>query len=164
MIAYTGRLQKATLISVLTLSVSAAGLTFLQKQEGVELNAYKDAVGIPTICSGHTERVFLGSTATLAQCEELLKEDATYAGAGIKRYTTHKLTQAQYDALVSFVFNVGAGNYAKSTLLRKINAGDCKGAGTEFLRWDKAGGRRLAGLTKRRVAESQQFLKDCDVW
>lgn len=144
------------------LALSIAGTVFLQSQEGTVMTAYLDAVQVPTICTGSTKNVFIGQKATLQECEERLKDDTTYAGDAIKRYTYVRLSQDQYDALVSFVFNVGPGAYRKSTLLRKLNAGECKAAAQEFLRWDKAGGKRLKGLTRRRQAEKALFEKDCE--
>lgn len=144
------------------LALSVAGIVFIQDQEGTELNAYMDAVQVPTICTGSTRGVFIGQKATLAECEERLLADTTYAGAAIQKYTYVKLSQGQYDALVSFVFNVGPNAYRKSTLLKRLNAGQCFAAAKEFLRWDKAKGKRLRGLTRRRQAESEMFVKDCE--
>ena len=147
-----------------TMLPSQSGLDAIKKHEGVRHSAYLDAVGVPTICYGSTRKVYMGQRATPAECEERLLEDATYAGRGVAKGVKVKLTQGQYDALVSFVFNVGAGAFSKSTMLRYINANQCEAAGTEFLRWDRAGGKRLKGLTNRRARESAAWLEDCDVW
>lgn len=149
------------LLPVALLSLSAAGVGFIQSWEGTERVAYRDAVGIPTICTGSTRDVYLGQEATLAECEARLVEDTTYAGQAIKRCVTAKLSQGQYDAMVSLGFNIGGGALCGSTLVRKLNQGDCRGAGEQFLRWDYAGKQKLRGLTKRRAAESAQFIKDC---
>jgi lysozyme len=77
---------------------------------------------------------------------------------GVNKLVTYTINQNQFDALVDFSFNLGLGNLGSSTLLKKLNAGDIKGAAEEFLRWDKAGGKVLAGLTKRRKAERDLFL------
>lgn len=156
--------RSKSLVLAACLALSAAGIGFLQTEEGTKYNAYLDSAGVPTICTGSTKHVFLGQTATLAECEQRLVEDTTYAGAAVKRLVTHKLTQQQYDTLVSFTFNVGPGNLAKSTLLKRSNAGECSAAGQEFYRWDYAGGKRLKGLTKRRAREAQAWLEDCDAW
>ena len=146
----------------LVLALSVAGIVFIQKYEGTSLNAYLDVGQVPTICTGSTRNVFVGQKATLAECEERLREDTTYAGVAVQRYVQTKLSQGQYDALVSFVFNVGPGAFKKSTLLRKLNAGECHAAAREFLRWNKAQGKVYPGLTKRRAAEKEMFEKDCD--
>lgn len=145
------------------LVLSALGVGMIQRFEGTKYTAYLDSVNVPTICTGSTRKVFLGQTATPAECEERLQQDTSYAGKAIARCTAVKLTQEQYDALVSFAFNVGGGAYCKSTLARKLNAGDCYGAANEFQRWNRAGGRVLPGLTKRRAAEAALFRKGCDV-
>ena len=156
--------RNRTLALASALSISLAGIAFIQSEEGTEYEAYLDSVRVPTICTGSTKNVFLGQKATLQECEQRLQEDTTYAGKAVGRHVQRKLTQQQYDTLVSFVFNVGAGAFARSTMLRYINAGQCEAAGAEFLRWDKAGGKRLNGLTKRRARESAAWLEDCNVW
>ena len=143
------------------MSLSVAGVALIQNFEGTETVAYADAVGVPTICTGSTKGVYLGQTATLAECEERLSEDTSYAGEAIGRLVKVKLSQDQYDALVSLVFNIGPGAFARSTLLRRLNDGQCTVAGDEFLRWRYAAGKPLRGLLKRRQAERALFIKDC---
>lgn len=143
------------------LLLSLAGVAFIQTWEGTENTAYVDPVGIPTICTGSTRAVRIGQVATDDECRTRLILDTTYAGDALKRCVTAPVTQGQYDALVSLSFNIGGGAICRSTLVRKLNQGDCRGAGAEFLRWDWAGGSRLRGLTNRRKAESAAFLKDC---
>lgn len=143
------------------LVVSAAALSAIQLHEGVVQTAYLDPVGIPTICAGHTEGVFLGQQRTLKECEAMLKEDVSYAGKAVARCTKVDLTQEQYDALTSFVFNVGGSAYCTSTLVRKLNAGDCFGSASQFDRWVYAKGRKLTGLVKRRAAERMLFETGC---
>lgn len=143
------------------LILSIAGVSFIQQWEGTEQTAYLDSVGVPTICTGSTRNVFIGQKATLAECEKRLVEDTTYAGKAIARCTTAKLTQQQYDALVSFAFNVGGSAYCSSTMARKINNGDCFGAAKEFPRWSYAKGKKLRGLERRRIAEMNVFLTGC---
>lgn len=147
-----------------TLTPSLKALEEVKRHEGVRHSAYLDAVRVPTICYGSTSGVRMGDRATPAQCEYLLRKDATYAGAGVAKLVQVPLTQGQYDALVSFTFNLGETKLRKSTLLRKLNQGDCYGAAREFDRWVFAGGKRLAGLVKRRAAERSMFERDCDVW
>lgn len=143
---------------------SQSGLDNIKKHEGLRQSAYLDAVQVPTICYGSTRKVYIGQRATLRQCEELLRQDATYAGKGVAKGVHVRLTQGQYDALVSFVFNVGEPKFLRSTLLRKINAGDCRGAAREFDRWVYAGGKRLPGLVSRRTAERRAFEEGCKLW
>lgn len=143
---------------------SQRGLDSIKAHEGVRTVAYLDAVQVPTICWGSTRKVFIGQRATLAECEERLMQDATYAGRGVARGVKVKLTQEQYDALVSFVFNIGETKFYRSTLLRKLNAGDCIGAAKEFDRWVFAGRKRLKGLVTRRAAERKLFEGGCVSW
>lgn len=132
--------------------------------EGKENTAYLDPVRIPTICYGNTKNVRLGQTATDAECKALLKRDLTYAAVGIAKGVKVPITQGQYDALVSFVYNVGETQFYKSTLLKQINAGNCMQAGAEFRRWVYAGGKVLPGLIKRRADERLAFEEGCKVW
>lgn len=148
-------------IAVALLSISLAGITFVQTQEGTVPVAYLDSVAVPTICTGHTKGVTLGMKATPTECQVYLSEDLTVAGRAVGRLVKAPLTQKQYDALVSFTFNVGSGNLASSTLLKKLNRGDTCGAGREFYRWDHAGGKRLRGLTARRKLEAVPFIEEC---
>lgn len=148
-------------VAAALLSISVAGVTLIQNFEGTETTAYLDAVGVPTICTGSTRGVYLGQTATLSECEERLQEDTSYAGQGIARNVRVKLTQEQYDALVSLVFNIGPGAFSHSTLLKRLNAGRCREAADEFLRWRYASGKPLRGLLRRRQAERELFIKDC---
>jgi lysozyme len=147
-----------------TLVISAAGLAGITHYEGVERKVYLDPVAIPTVCVGHTATVTskdVGRTFTEAQCAELLKSDTAVAQAAVARLVKVQITQPQYDALVSFTFNVGVSALGSSTLLRKLNAGDCYGAAAEFPRWNKAKGRVLNGLTARRAWERSIFEPDC---
>jgi lysozyme len=90
--------------------------------------------------------------------EALLALDILRFQNGVLKLVTYPINGNQFDALVDFSFNLGLGNLGSSTLLKKLNAGDVKGASEEFLRWDKAGGKVLAGLTRRRKAERDLFL------
>lgn len=143
---------------------SPQGVELIKKSEGLELQAYPDAVQIPTICYGSTRGVKLGMSATLAECEERLVKDATYAGRALDRYVEVKISQRQYDALVSFVYNIGETQFRKSTLLKKLNSGECKAAAKEFDRWVYAKGKKLRGLVKRRADERNIFETDCVFW
>lgn len=142
------------------MKTSDAGLEFIKEHEGIELKAYPDpgTGGEPwTIGVGHTGGVSPGDTCTVEQAMEWLREDVAEAEQAIRQNVHVALNQDQFDALVSFIFNVGGGAFKNSTLLRKLNLGDYEGAENEFQRWNKAGGRVLAGLTKRRLAEEALF-------
>lgn len=142
------------------LAISSAGLAAVTQHEGVRFNAYLDIAGIPTICVGSTSNVTMGMRASQAECERRLRTDMNYAEHFVKRCTRVSITQNQYDALASLVFNIGGSAYCKSTLARKLNAQDYTGAASEFPRWSYAGGKYSAGLSKRRLAEQAIFLKE----
>lgn len=141
--------------------ISEAGYVIIRKYEGLRLVAYPDPAtgGVPwTIGYGHTKGVKKGDTCTQAQANQWLYEDAQEAWTAILKVVTVPLEQWELDALTSFVFNLGIGNFKSSTLLRKLNAGDKLGAADEFLRWNKAAGKVMSGLTKRRTEERLLFL------
>ncbi|MBL1266241.1 MAG: lysozyme [Halomonas sp.] len=138
------------------ISIATAVVSFY---EGYEPTAYRDPVGIPTICYGHTATVRMGQTLSQAKCTALLKQDLGDAFAVVDRRAQVALPAPTRAALASFVYNVGAGNFARSTLLRKLNAGDLRGACHELSRWVYAGGRRLNGLVKRRATERELCLE-----
>jgi lysozyme len=143
------------------LTISAAGIGGIVAHEGMVREVYLDPIGIPTVCAGHIQSVKLsdvGKKFSEETCNRLLLEDTADAQAGVKRLVKAPITQHQYDALVSFTFNVGTGALSRSTLLRKLNAGDECGAAAEFPKWDYAGGRKLRGLTLRRLDEQRTFL------
>ena len=140
---------------------SKNGLHLTEQFEGCKLNAYPDpgTGGAPwTIGYGHTgPDVHPGLTITQEQAEELLMQDTQKAAAAVNAKVTGDITQEEFDALVDFVFNCGAGNFAASTLLRKINAGDMEGAALEFEKWTHVDGKVMAGLVRRRQAETDLF-------
>ncbi len=148
-------------LAAAALSLSIAGAGALVAHEGMVKVAYKDPVGIVTVCAGHTATAKLGQVKTDAECAELLRKDVVHAEQAVKRLVKVPITQEQFDALASFVFNVGETSFAKSTLLKKINAQDCLGAGKEFDKWTYASGKQLPGLVKRRAAERKQWEKGC---
>ena len=140
-------------------SIAAAVVSFY---EGYEPTAYLDPVGIPTICYGHTATVKMGQTLSLEECAALLEADLGDAFATVDRRARVDLPPPTRAALASFVYNVGAGNFARSTLLRKLNRGDLRGACHELSRWVYAGGRKLNGLVKRRATERELCLVGLD--
>lgn len=137
--------------------ISETGLALIRQFEGLRLSAYRCPAGIPTIGYGTTAGVKMGDTITKERAEELLREDVKRFEAQVLRLVKVPLTQGQFDALVSFVYNLGAGNLSNSTLLRLLNAGDYKGAAAQFDRWVYASGKKLSGLVKRRAAERALF-------
>jgi lysozyme len=137
--------------------ISDKGLNLIKKFEGLRLKAYKCPAGKLSIGYGHTNNVRPDDVITEAQAVELLIRDVFDVEGVINRLVTKTLTQGQFDALCSFIFNLGAGNFQRSTLLRKINQGDFVGASREFSRWIYAGGKVLNGLKVRRQAEKDLF-------
>jgi lysozyme len=142
---------------------SKDGLHLTEQFEGCRLTAYPDpgTGGAPwTIGYGHTGAdVYQGMTITQEQAVELLEQDVKRAEADVNAKLTVEVTQDEFDALVDFAFNCGCGNLNGSTLLKKINDGDFEGAAAEFDKWDKAAGKPMAGLLRRRQAEELEFLK-----
>ncbi len=146
--------------------LSDDGAKFIARYEGFSPRLYDDPAGHCTIGYGHL--VHLGKTngsepkefregITKERGLELLKEDAASAAAAVKDGVKVRLNQQQFDSLVSFVFNLGAGNFQSSTLLKKLNAGDYSAVPSELNRWVNAGGKQLAGLVTRRKAEGSLF-------
>ena len=146
-------------ITIILCSVSAIGLGAIGVREGSVLKAYKDEGGVWTIGKGHTgSDVKEGMTITKAQEEALLKKDVAKHEAGIKKYITAELTQYEYDAIVSWTYNVGVGNLARSTLRKKFNAGDHAGGCREMLKWVYIKGKWSKGLYNRRMQEYRQCM------
>lgn len=137
--------------------ISQQGLDLIKSFEGLRLSAYKCPADVWTIGYGTTAGVKPGQAITKERAEELLREDVARFEAQVLRLVKVPLTQGQFDALTSFVYNLGAGNLSNSTLLRVLNAGDYSGAAAQFDRWDKAGGKVLPGLVRRRAAERALF-------
>lgn len=145
------------------MQASEKGIALIKKFEGCRLTAYQDSVGVWTIGYGWTNAVDgkpvrAGMTISQEVAERLLKTGLVGYESDVSKLVKVKLTQGQFDALVSFTYNLGARSLSTSTLLKKLNAGDYRGAADEFPRWNKAGGQVLAGLTRRREAERSLFL------
>ncbi|EOK5841644.1 lysozyme [Escherichia coli] len=145
------------------MQTSDKGIALIKKFEGCKLTAYQDSVGVWTIGYGWTQPVDgkpirAGMTIKQEAAERLLKTGLVSYESDVSRLVKVGLTQGQFDALVSFTYNLGARSLSTSTLLRKLNSGDYAGAADEFLRWNKAGGKVLNGLTRRREAERALFL------
>lgn len=132
----------------------------IKEFEGCKLKAYLCPAGVWTIGYGHTDGVKEGDEITQQEADRLLADDVHSFSAGVQRLVTSDINRNQLGALTSFAFNVGLGNLRHSTLLRLVNKGDFVGAANQFPRWNKAGGKVLTGLTRRREAERKLFLKE----
>ena len=137
-----------------TMNISAEGKALIKKFEGCKLEAYRCAAGVWTIGYGTIKNVERGQTITQQEADEMfnheMKEYETYVNTAV----TVPLSQNQFDALVSWVFNLGNGNLQASTMLKVINSGDHAGVPAQIKRWNKAGGKVLDGLIRRREAEA----------
>lgn len=138
----------------------AARSALTEACEGHPPAVYLDSVGVPTGGYGHTRGLTaddVGSPVSAEQADVWLQEDVKDCVTAVNQYVTVSLTQHQFDALVDFAFNLGAGSLEHSTLLAKLNAGDYAGADEEFAKWVKAGGHVLPGLVARRELEANWF-------
>jgi lysozyme len=142
---------------VILQSTSRRGIELIKEHEGLHLTAYLCPAGVPSIGWGHTRTAKMGQRITLEQAQKLLADDLAMAEGCVHRHVTAPLHQNQFDALVSFVFNVGCGALQRSTLLRHLNANRHDLAAKELTRWNRGGGRVLAGLVRRREAEQNLF-------
>ncbi|MBO8415062.1 MAG: lysozyme [Proteobacteria bacterium] len=150
------------------LTTSTNGLELIKHFEGFKATAYFCPAHKPTIGYGHTgndvtEADVNVKTITQAEAEALLRADLKIAENGVKSHCNVPLTQCQFDALVSFTYNLGAGNLKSSTLLKMLNASDFTGAEAQFPRWCKSGGKTVDGLLRRRHAEAALFAGN-DNW
>src|SRR6478609_4928710 len=146
------------------MKVSPNGLKEIKLHEGVRNTAYQDSVGVWTIGVGHTAARGApipkkGLTISDAEVDATLARDLVHFEEKVLGAVKVPLNQNQFDALVSLCFNIGEGAFAKSTLVRKLNAGDYQGAAEQFLVWNKAGGKTVQGLVNRRAKEKALFLK-----
>ena len=142
------------------MKLSQTGLDLIKSFEGLRLKAYSDIGGVPTIGYGTTgPDIKLGMTITQAQAEDLLRADVAAFERGVSDRVKVSINQNEFDALVSFSYNVGLGALQSSTLLRLLNDGaDRSIVANEFLRWNKVGSKPIEGLTRRRRAERDLFL------
>ena len=135
-------LKKLARVAVATLAISASGLGFISKEEGTVQRVYLDSIGLPTVCTGHMDRSMkVGTLYTPAQCAELLRTDVNSASYAVRKAIKVPLYQYEFDALVSFCFNVGNANCTTSTMFKLINQGSYHDAGLQFRRWRYADGR-----------------------
>ena len=139
------------------MKINEAGLNLIKDFEGCRLKAYLCPAGVWTIGYGHTQGVKPDMVINQLQAERFLRQDLKRFEDAVTSLVKVPITPNQFSALVSFTYNVGTGALYDSTLLRKLNKKDYKGAANEFLRWNKAGGKVLPGLTRRRLAEKDLF-------
>lgn len=142
--------------------ITHEGLNLIKRFEGFEPQIYLDAAGLPTIGYGHLlrpgEAEMFKNGISEAAGEALLIKDVLLAEQAVLRLIKVPLTNGQFDALVSFTFNLGSGALQRSTLRRKVNREEHEDAPAEFMRWVWAGGRKLKGLVRRREAEAALYI------
>lgn len=134
--------------------INSLGLALIKEAEGLRTAAYLDTGGVPTIGYGHTRGVRMGQTCTPEEAEVWLEADLADSENAVSRLVTVPLTDNEFAALVSFVFNVGAGQFEKSTLLRKLNAGGYASVPAQLSAWVFDNGRVIPGLKSRRAREA----------
>lgn len=134
------------------------GLALIKKFEGCELEAYQCSAGVWTIGYGHTKGVAPGDSVSQEEAEQMLVDELHEYESYINEYVTVALSQNQFDALVSWVYNLGPANLKASTMLKVLNSGDYEGVPAQIKRWNKAGGKVLQGLIRRREAEALLFI------
>ena len=139
------------------MKISNKGIELIKHFEGCETEAYKCPAGVWTIGYGHIKGVQDGDVITETQAHEMLVQELKEYENYILNGVEVDLNQNQFDAMVSWVYNLGNGNLNSSTLLKVLNSGDYAGVPEQIMRWNKAGGKVLAGLTKRRDAEAELF-------
>ena len=135
--------------------INAAGLKLIKDFEGLHLTPYLCPAKVWSIGYGHTRTVRAGLVITAAQADQLLTEDLRLIERAVQRMVSVTLNDNQFAALVSFAFNVGIGNVERSTLLTLLNRGWFEQVPAQLMRWDRARGEALGGLSRRRAAESR---------
>lgn len=139
------------------MKISEQGSQLIKHFEGFRNKAYQDIVGVWTIGYGCTHGVKAGMTIIQEQGEAMLMRELDQFERAVDRLVIVDLNQNQFDALVSFAYNLGVGILQTSTLLKRLNAGDYAAVPAQMLRWNKAGGKEVSGLTRRREAEGVLF-------
>ena len=139
------------------METSSEGISLIQKFEGCELEAYQCSAGVWTIGYGHTKDVIKGMTITKEEAEQMLVDELHEYENYINEYVTVALSQNQFDALVSWVYNLGPANLKVSTMLKVLNKGQYEEVPAQMKRWNKASGKVLEGLIRRREAEACLF-------
>ena len=142
------------------MNIGQKGIELIKHFEGCELEAYKCPAGVWTIGYGHIKGVSEGMSITQEQAEQMLLDELKEYENYINEIVTVNLSQNQFDALVSWVYNLGPANLKSSTLLKVLNSGDYAGVPDQIERWNKAGGKVLQGLIRTRLAESSLFREN----
>lgn len=138
--------------------ISETGINLIKEFESCQLNTYIDIAGVPTIGWGHTGSYATpGNRITQEKADFLLRSDLDWACTTVSKIR-FPLSQHQFDALVSLVYNIGNHSFLESTLYQKIQRGDIGGAADEFPKWNHSAGKVSAGLTRRRGVERSLFL------
>lgn len=145
------------------MKISRKGVELITRWEGCKLTAYQDSVGVWTIGYGHTSaagapKVVKGLRITQQEAIDIFSRDIVKYEKAVEKLLTRPPTQAQFDAMVSLCYNIGPGNFAKSSVVRMFNSGDFAGAAHAFSLWNKAKGKELKGLTNRRADEARHFM------
>ena len=145
------------------MKMSSNGINLIFGFEGLELKAYDDGMGVWTIGYGTTVingvKVKKGDTCTIEQAKSYMAQDLKEFESAVDTSVKVTINQNQFDALVSLAYNIGTGTFKSSTLLKKLNAKDYKGASAQFDRWNRAGGKVVQGLVNRRAKERKLFQK-----
>ncbi|ANL84689.1 lysozyme [Rhizobium phaseoli] len=139
----------------------ALAVGFVGGKEGVSTKAYRDIVGVPTICFGETRGVKMGDTATMDECKAMLGDALVEFEDNMRACLTNpdKIPDKPYVSFLSLSYNIGSRAFCRSTVARKANAGDLVGACNAILAWNMAGGRVIKGLTLRRQEERRMCLE-----
>lgn len=144
------------------MKTSTVGKGLITEFEGLRLTAYRCSADVLTIGVGHTSaagapKVVAGMTITLAEADAILSRDLAKFEASVAKFVRVPVSQNQFDALVSLAFNIGENAFRKSTLVKRLNAGDVQGAAEQFAAWNKVNRKAVVGLTRRRAAEAKLF-------
>ena len=162
------RLGKAGAMALAGMAISLIGIAQLKMDEGLRLTAYKDQADVLTICYGSTHGVHPGQTLTEEQCDQKLRTELDQYIKGVREAVHRPITQGQMDTLVNFAYQFGVKNLSRSTLVSKINAGDCYGAAREFSRWvyvGPAGNKKVnKGVQARMKRHEDTFMEGCVSW
>ncbi len=149
-------IMKKRLLGAVAGGAIAIAAVLIPSLEGVEYKPYRDVVGVLTVCYGHTgPDIIPDKTYTEAECKAMLDKDLQPFARSVERSVKVPASEYQRAALISFSYNVGVKAFESSTLLKKLNAGDSRGACDEMRRWNKAGGKVWKGLINRREVERE---------
>ena len=142
------------------MKISEEGKALIKKFEGCKLEAYLCSAGVPTIAFGRTKNVKIGDTCTQEQADAWLEEELEEYTGYVSDAVTQTLQQNQIDAMVAWTYNLGPSNLRSSTMLQVLNEGKFQEVPQQMRRWNKANGKVLPGLERRRLAESMLFDGD----